>query len=444
MGASPTRFISTASVWLPAAVVLVAWGGVLFGSFQYDDFANILTHESTMRGAGLGEQLTGGIRPLTRLSYAASAAMFGTWAGGWLLLNLALHALTAVGVALLAQARGSSSRAAAFAGCCFALLPTNAAVVAYVSGRSTGLAVALIIVSLLAHNRASNLASVQQRTWQAASIALFVLACAAKEIALVMPALVLLWERCSPQRLTWRESLNRAAPFLVTAALLFALVLSVQRYRDLLLFSFDLRSPFAALAHNLLALPMTVRLWFAPWELSVEHVSPTLTPDTALVSAIAMLAVLAAVRLRNSFTFAVLWIVIAMLPTHSIIAKLDSITEGSLYLAAIGPAIALGLAWERLVSSWRAERSRVVLATLAALGIGLCMWRVHVWSDPVRLWQEATVQAPHSSRAWANLGIAHLQADEPVLARLALLQAQRLEPANVEVMLNLEMLATLY
>lgn len=436
------------TVALVAALTLLAWGGVLFGSFQYDDFANILTHSSTMQGVGLEQQLATGIRPLTRLSYASSAWFFGTWAGGWLAFNLFLHALSSVGVALLAHARGASSRAASFAGACFAVVPTHAAVVAYVSGRSTGLAVALMIASLLAHTCGSRTpSSAQRRTWQALALTSFVLACAAKEIALVLPALVLLWERCSPQNLRWRESIARAVPFVVTSGLMLAIVLSAPRYRDLLMFSLDLRSPLESLLHNLIAWPMTVRLWVTPWALSIEQAVPVLTHGSLAVAACAFGLVTIGLLLRLTYptlTLASVWMLVSMLPTHSVIAKVDAIAEGSLYLAAIGPAIGIGVLADRLIRQPGRGYSRWVLAAIAAMAVTLCSWRVYVWSDPVRLWREATVQTPASPRAWTNLGIAYLSANEPVQARIALLQAQRLEPANVAVMLNLELLATLH
>src|SRR3954469_23743062 len=85
----------------PAALVVLAWGAVVFGSFQYDDFANILQDPATHDVSALLQRLATGIRPLTRLSYALSDRMFGEWAGGWLLINGLLHLLTTVGVAKL-------------------------------------------------------------------------------------------------------------------------------------------------------------------------------------------------------------------------------------------------------------------------------------------------------------------------------------------------------
>lgn len=65
-----------------------------------------------------------------------------------------MHWLTAVAVGRLTQLRSGNPLAAFLAAACFTFLPTHAATVAYVSGRSTGLAAALLMGALLAHEHA--------------------------------------------------------------------------------------------------------------------------------------------------------------------------------------------------------------------------------------------------------------------------------------------------
>src|SRR4051812_37932226 len=152
----PAAFRSTLAWSVPVALTAVAWGAVVLGNFQYDDFANILQDPATHRVGALLHRLATGIRPLTRLSYALSDSMFGEWAGGWLLVNLLLHFLTTIRIAKLVHLRTLNGKAATLAGACFALQPANAEVIAYVSGRSTGLAVAFVVAALLAHEAGIN------------------------------------------------------------------------------------------------------------------------------------------------------------------------------------------------------------------------------------------------------------------------------------------------
>lgn len=423
-----------------------AWGGVANGSFQYDDFDNVLNDSATTDLATLVDRLLGGIRPLTRLSYAICSQLLGEWAGGWLLVQLLVHLLAVLGIARLAQLRTGNTIAAAIAAVSFAFLPSHATIIAYVSGRSTGFATALLIGSLLSHELAGR--SGRPRMYTALAMLLFLLACAAKEIAIIFPAFVLLWEATRSTRVSIRECLLRAAPYAICAiSTAILLVACVPRYRQLLAFSLEYRSPLESLLHNLAALPATLSLGFRPWALSIEHVASAGALQIALGATALCVMLLLATRLsarQPLVTLALLWPIVALLPTHSFIAKLDSVTEGPLYLAFVGPAIAFG----NYAANWLyhprcTTLMRPAMAAALLVAIGLCTWRTYVWSDPVRLWQEAVVHAPASSRAWTNLGMAHFEANRYGAAQQAFRTALAIDPANTRVMFNLEMIAAL-
>lgn len=424
----------------PALFAAIAWGAVVSGSFQYDDFANILQDPASHHWSEFLHRLATGIRPLTRVSYTLSAGLFGEWAGGWLLINLLLHVLTAAGVAKLVQLRTANSRAAAFAGVCFALQPANAAVVAYVSGRSTGLAVALVVAAMLTYERGGKASTL----W---TTILFLCACACKETALIFPALLLLWERTRPVQGDWKSSLKRVAPYAVASvAMAASLLLFSPRYRELLSFSLSLRSPLDSLEHNLVALPITLTLWFRPWALSVEHDLQVTTTAMLLGSLAVVMMIATAIHQhahRPFMTLGLLWPLLAMLVSHSFIAKSDPIAEGSLYLAWIGPSIALGEWMARRASVAHPRYANAVAALVILLGIALCEWRVSVWTHPVTLWKEATLRAPDSARAWINLGVAQLAHGDDELAREALAMALRLDPNNMQARFNLDIVAAL-
>ncbi len=440
------RWFHSRVFWIaPASVAVLAWGAALFGSFQYDDFPNILGDPATHRFDALLNRLATGIRPLTRLSYALSDHVFGDWAGGWLLINVLLHVFTVAGVAKLVQLRTRDGMAAALAGICFALQPAHAAVIAYVSGRSTGLAVAFIVAAMIVHERSVDVSD--RRRGMIWSTVLFVCACASKEVAIVLPALMLLWERTRPAPTPWSVSLRRVAPYAIAsiAAAILMLVVS-PRYRELLSFSLSMRSPLDAMLHNLIALPMSLSLWFTPWSLSVEHHAPYSTPALILGFAVIAGMVVVAILERSRHPFialALVWPIIAMLPTHSFIAKTDAITEGPLYLAWIGPSLALGHWFALRARESHPFQIKPAAIVLSAVAIGLCLWRVSVWRDSISLWQEATLHAPTSARAWTNLGVAQLAQGHNDSARDALQMALKLDPGSMQARTNLDILAAL-
>ena len=132
------RNITSACVLLAIAATLVAWGAIPWGAFQFDDFRNVISDPATIDSAVLLERLQYGLRPLTRLSYFADAQVYGMHAAGFLSTNRLLHVVSALLVFVLARRRLDDS-GALVAALLFAVQPANAEVVAYISGRSTGL-----------------------------------------------------------------------------------------------------------------------------------------------------------------------------------------------------------------------------------------------------------------------------------------------------------------
>jgi len=246
------------------ALVLLAWGAVLNGSFQYDDFPNLLNDPATAGGAPLMDRLLNGIRPLTRLSHVPDRWAWGTWAGGWLLGNLMLHTLSVAGIFLIARRCGASIVVSAIAAALFGLQPAHGMTVAYVSGRAAALMSALLIYALYCHVRAS-LSATAALQWRGLALMLYLLATLAKETALCFPLLLGLWE-WSRQRgpASWSRILAPVLPSLAVTLMVGMLALTNDRYQQLLAFSLSLRDPVEALVQNCLALPATLSLLLRP------------------------------------------------------------------------------------------------------------------------------------------------------------------------------------
>lgn len=425
--------------------IAIGWGGILFGRFQYDDYPNILNDSATTLGPLLWERLGHGIRPLSRLTYAMDFALWGNSPRGWFATNFLLHLLTTFSVWRLARYALPSNAGAWAATVIFALQPAHGSVVAYISGRSSVLMTLLLVWALVAYEFGARHREFRGRATVLAMLFFFA-ACAAKEVALIFPILMLVWEYTKPNReVSERKPLQAIAPYWIVALAIAAYAISISRYRELLTYSINLRAPVDALIQNLTALPLTASLLVRPWALSVEHPPPTTSYLATSLGAATIVGWFAiAVIVRRSWpmlTLGLLWPLAGLLPTHSVIAKVDLISESPLYLAWVGPAIAFGAG----LASWLANprslmRMRyycVVFGVVAASA--LCAWRTAVWSHPVRLWQEAVRSAPQSSRAWNNLGMAHLADDHVELARYSFREALRLEPTNTQTQFNLEL-----
>ncbi len=190
-----------------------------------------------------------------------------------------------------------------------------------------------------------------------------------------------------------------------------------------------------------------VSLLVRPWALSIDHGPPVVTAARVAAGvALGLGLIVAALVCRRRaplFAFVVLWSVIALAPTNSVIAKLDPVTEKPLYL--VGFAISLGVTGAAREVWTRWPRLRVAGGlTLAALIVAAGVFaheRAELWCDPVALWADAVDKCPACSRAWNNLGMARYQAGQADRALDAFRTALRLDPANATAAYNVGMLS---
>lgn len=415
------------------AVTAAAWSGILGGGFRFDDYPNLVHDPATTQAAVFWDRLAWGVRPLLRASYFLDHALWGLRPAGFLLTQLLLHAACVLGVYRLARQRLDSPFGALAAGLCFALQPAHAEAVAYLSGRSVLLSTALLVAGLLAHERARE----RGGGWRLASLGAFLLACLARETALVFPLLLLAWEWTRPEpgeRRIWPAPSWRL-PALAAAGAMLLLLVSLRTYRQLFGFSWALRGPLENLGIHLAALPQQLSLWFRPWALSPVHPPPAIGWSPILQGSILVLGLFAAalwMRGRAPLAaLAALWILVALAPTHTVFSRLDTITERPLYLAWVGPALLLGRLSEQSWGTVLLRRTLVpAVATLLLLGAGATVQRVRIWTDELRLWTDTVAKAPGSSLAWNNLGGARREAGDLPGAARAVHRALELDPSN--------------
>ena len=415
------------------AATAAVWGGILAGGFRFDDFPNLVHDPATSQAAAFRDRLAWGVRPLLRASYFLDHALWGMRPAGFMLTQLILQVGCVLGVAVLAGKRNGSQVGAVAAGLCFAMQPAHAEAVAYLSGRSVLLSTALLIAGLLSHERARE----GGWGWRWCSLGAFVLACLARETALVFPLLLVAWEWTRPG-----SDPRRLWPVLPVAGLTLAALVSLRSYRELFGFSWALRGPLENLTLNLSSLPELFSLWFRPWALSPVHGAPAsggapLTLGSALV--LGMLAAVLFLRRREPMAaLAAGWILIVLAPTHSIFTRLDTITERPLYAAWIGPCLLFGhlagRAWDSRPGRWALLSTGAVLLMLAGVAT---VQRVRIWTDEVRLWTDTVAKAPRSSLAWNNLGAARRDAGDLPGAVKAIRRALELDPANTTARFNL-------
>lgn len=434
---------------LPAVAIVLLWWPALSAGFQFDDW-NVIVNEPRVHSLAAWWQSMPGIRPLLKLSYTLNMTIDAD-PTGFRVVNILIHALSATLVWSVLRTRGiragladmDASRAASLAALIFALHPVQTEAITYISGRSSSLAACFCLLSLYCWIRGEQSEhSRSAASWLAACCVCFVLAVATKETALVLPLALLLYSADRPLSLT----LKRLMPLFVLMVLMLSVALSLPTYRRLLTVSLDTRT----IAENLLTQSHAV-LYLAGQLLRVwsTNADPQLAVITSLnwlsatlcVTWLSVLAItLAKVRRAPVGAFAVLWFLLWLAPTNSLLPRLDIANDRQLYLALIGPAWWLAT---RLIS-WHRMRPAPYAALVAVLLLTALSWATHqrnrIYETEITFWQDAAERNPDNSRAANNLGMAyaiHCRFDE---AAAAFNRAIALAPDEYHARINLILL----
>lgn len=442
----------TRAMWAVAilvAAVLLAYANAFDASYQFDDFAAILANPATQSIASWWHALPG-IRPLLKLSYAIAFEL----GGGVISIhaaNIIVHAINACllccllrrWLRVLAPSLEQGDLVALFAALLFAVHPAATEAVTYASGRSISWSATFVLAALLADEASRARPS---RGWLAwCGPALFSVALAVRETAIVMPALPLLlaWATGQPLRAeAWR--LRR---YVIVAMLIAIAMAATPGYHTFFGVSLDTRSLSAQvigqlLAHGYLLTHSLLGFCNIDPDLRAPEVwSWTLTACALSMAALWMLMFVAR-RRQPWLAFAIGWYFLQLAPANSLLPRLDLANDRHLYLAVAGPALAIACALARACvrQALRGFACTCALALVATLGMATSQRNADYRSE-ITLWQATVRDSPGKSRAWLNLGYAYRLAGDEAFAAQAYRCALALEPDNAQAAINLDLVA---
>ncbi len=435
-------------LWLLAATAL-AYLDALPAAFQFDDY-NIIVDNPNVHSLAAWWGQVWSLRPLLKLGYALNwSSGFGAF--GFHVVNLTLHLAN---VALLWRLsahfplptgwnREQGRLARLLLLVLFALHPIQTEAVTYVSGRSMSQMALFSLAGLLCWLEAA--ARARPWRWRGAALLCFTAAVLSKEVALVVPLLLPLF----PGRVSRRDAF-RLVGFLIAAGLPLLLAFGYQRLlteplaRDL---SGNLASELNAVFYLLGQLVRPHALNIDPDLPELRGFSPLLGLQLGLLAGAAALA-WSRWRQWPWLGFGLAWFILLLVPTHSLIPRLDLASERHLYLAGIGVywmAAVVVVGWFSATASplpiRHAFSGLLLLLTLA--GMGFTAARNADYQNEISLWQATVTQSPGKARAWNNLGYARRLAGQFPEARAAFVESLRHDPGYRRARANLRELDTL-
>jgi len=429
------------AVSLISFLCLIVYTSTLDFPFVFDDFPNIvqnprirLTRLDIQSLYDAGFNAISSNRPLAGISFAVNY-YFGRYdPAGYHIVNIVIHLINGILVYFLALSLFNHNRPAPsqpsgqspgfqtflmalFSSLFFVVHPLQTQSVTYIVQRMNSMSAMFFLLSLFFYIRARFSGTVWVK-WILflSGFASWIMALASKEIAIMSPIIILLYEWYFFQDLStaWlRKSMPYILIFTATACL-FIFIRSGGTIFDTILASYNVHDfsmgERVLTQFRVIVFYISLILYPHPSRLNLEHSITTsrslIDPVTTLLSLFFILFLIGlAVYLapRNRLvSFGILWFFINLVVESSVIG-LAMIFEHRLYLPMLGPALITSWLIFHFLSNkrfWAVAVSAVIILMLS-MGANL---RNKAWQDHTTLWSDVLSKNP-SHRAHNNLGL---------------------------------------
>lgn len=448
--------------WVLSFVVIIVYLNSFFGEFQFDDYNVIVENPLVHTWNAWAWDVSTGIRPLLKFTYMLNW-ISGLDLLGFHVVNITIHTINTLLFYFLSlkfmerhpdvALNKYKYKIAFITALLFGIHPVQAEAVTYISGRSTSLMAMFYLGCLLTYIHGAGL---NKRFYlYVMSPVLFIMSVAVKEIAVTIPAAMLLWEVCCSNRLKWRDIARYQVihwMILVVAGIALAIH---PVYSDLLMYGFDKRSLSVNLLTQINGVTYLLSRLIFINRLSIDPDLPVIYEwnvlviiELLLLVSLLVIGVLGIMRMRCFYSrpwigFGILWFFLHLIPTNSIVPRLDVANERQLYMAVWGLFFATVIELSLIKLLWQRYFN---------IGIGLVMVvvlllaystisRNHTYRSEVALWKDTVSKSPANARAYNNLGFAYYLEGRHREARNAYNKSLKLRPDYGLAKNNLRVLA---
>ena len=386
--------------------------------------------------------------PLTVLSLQASYAAHGLAPAGYLLANVALHAIGALLLFLALSRMTRAPGASFFVAALFAIHPLHVESVAWASARKDVLSGVFWMAALYAHARHAETPRRGSSLWVLLCVAGALLS---KPTAVTLPCVLLLLDYWPLGRLGERRAWLEKLPQFVLVAAAGATTLAVQGAQRAMSYG-EQMSPLLRLTVGVEAYAIYLGQAVWPRNLAYFYPHPALLGEIRWlpgVLAALLLAVLSAgaLALRRSHPHLIvgwLWYLGTLIPVIGWVqvggqAHADRYT----YLPLVGLAIAVVFEGQRATAGRPRARKAAVATGILIVGMlaGAASRQVAVWHDSLALKSHAVEVTQPNFVAYQGLASALVRAGRLDEAEPYLKQAAEMNPSAADPLLDLADLA---
>lgn len=434
-------------LFLLILAVSIAYSNSFNGAFQFDDYNVIVDNKTVHSWRTWYSNLTEGIRPLLKFTYTLNWTS-GAGLFGFHLVNTSIHAANVIMLYFLSlkiispvMDKERASRTALFASLLFALHPVQTEAVTYISGRSVSLMSMFYLASILLYLRGICCEKMRMRVilLYILSPIFFVMAALTKETALTLPLALLLIERTIQYEKRWFDFIKKQA---VHWGLLIVLLLAFIAHPEqgrLLEYSFDIRGMGDNIMTQINGISYLLTQLIVLNGMNIDPDLPIITAwSTPLFIKTVFLIILLALaiitlRFRPLFGFGILWFFLHLIPTNSIVPRLDVANDRQLYLASFGIFLSITTEAGRFLRSTQkiGIQQRAISVVAILILIMLCSFTIarnHDYRSEIALWEDTAARSPVKARVYNNLGYAYFLNGRIDDAKRAYLKALEIQP----------------
>lgn len=396
-----------------------------YHDWSVDDFSVLVNNLDTKSLAGFFDDTRPG-RPLRELTFLLDFVLFGNNPFGYHFQQLFWHGLNAILIYVLARKLFSRSLLAFLSAVLFLVHPLNVEVVANISNRKDSLSLAFSLFSVLVFGWAHQSQKRRRIVLFLGSVILYLIACQAKQNAILVPLLWLAYEyRSIPpgERVLARLSPTKSLIVffgLSCAAYVWKLI-SIGGIRELQLNAWEIISranyypkpdltDYIQLLLKSWGTMMQKLIW--PFNLSPAYAIPasnTWFDFQVVLPIIVMIAVITRLfysgrQQHSNVFFALIWCLVFWLPVSNLWPS--AMLSADRYWYAILPGlIFLVLQATRKVIENHSKTSVALMTCICLFFAFLSFQQSQRWSNNAVLWEHALTVNPESSVSNHNMGI---------------------------------------
>ena len=426
------------------ALILIAYANTLLSPFNFDDQA--LLQNIALSGPDRYNSVWPvQYRHLFYLSFSINHSIGGLNPLSYHLTNLLFHFLSSVTVLLIVfktvskntqwdskAALGLSITTALL----FALNPLHTEAVTYLSGRASGIGGFFYLLALLFFIIGSEKNRNPTTTvplFYFLTLLAFGFALLSKETTLTFPLAVILYDLCFMRSERWRPFKDRLFfIYLPLFSLVGAFLILAPGLRNMTADWIGRIDIDYALAQASV-LAYALKLCIFPINLTFDYDFPVhWLAYSRFVSVMIWLAIVFAViknfrRVSPVLTFALLWFLITLSPTNSLLPRADLLSERNLYLPSLGFTFLIACGFYHLffIKGSLSKPGLVLLLTLFLMMGSLLITRNSVYRSNIHLWEDTYEKSPADLKVLHNLSHFYLEDKRYQQALVPLLRLSR-------------------